>query len=208
MSDTDNTRPWSVKCLDDPSWLTARHDHTGPLGAAGCDLPARPTKTAEPFGSPETTCTWVASHDFWTSAQGRAHCSRCAGQDERKANARRSRYAGAREAREEFRGVFGSAQVVDDLADVPDLFVERDLEAEYGTDFTTCAAVAEALGIVAPSHVVHVEGRFRYLDREDWEPTEIGTAVTVMQPDGTREVLVFEESYVDFLNSRTAVGAQ
>ncbi|GAB2732442.1 hypothetical protein [Nocardioides pakistanensis] len=188
MSRTDKTRPWDVKCLDDPSWLVEVHDHRNGV----CDLPERPRRMTSPFGSTERgACTWAATREFWANRANGCGCSRCADQVGRKARARRVRHAARVEAEAERLAYVG----FDDLADI-DLFPAPDAAEDF-------SAVADALDLPSGAFVVGVDETHRY----DIEGTVLATftTVTVLHPGGTRDRHRYEVTRRQFLDDPTDI---
>lgn len=189
MSRTDKTRPWDVKCLDDPSWLVEDHDHRNGV----CDLPDRPRGMASPLGGTERgACTWIATREFWAHRANGCGCTWCTDQEGRRAERRRSRHSARAVVREDRLNYDG----FDDLSDI-DLFGDRDDDTAFFAD------IAAALDLPAGAFVVGVDGTHR--PGIEGEVLSTFTTVTVLHPDGTREAHRFEVTRAQFLDDPTDV---
>lgn len=218
MSKTFKTRPASVKVLDDPSWLTERHDHR----FGSCDLGERPKKkkkaelrwfgsggaSSSPGGTREPRCFWWFADSFWHQPANGCGCPLCTAQDWRKAERRKQRHVGKADVRTEQRVASGVARSssaslhdVDDVSGLDDAGYDPWVE-EFGNGFEaevrSYARLAEELALPTGSLVVDVD----YLNVDDDPIFDVPSpcedqadlepalaGVTVLHNDGTREKL-------------------
>lgn len=185
MSDTDKTRPWGVKCFDDPTWLEEGHDHRD----GACDLPTRPVKVANPFGDRGTRCQWVASRGFWSRRANGCGCARCAARDERRIVRRRARHVAKNETHDQQRALSAAATatgtVIDDLEDV-DLF-PAGWPTSFHDDVAWFASIRDDLGFGPDTLVVDLSEQYALSPLGTVEVTT--TEVSVLHNDGRREML-------------------
>ena len=100
MSRTYKTAPWRVKAVSRPG-VTCVESHNHENGF--CDLPALTPDEVSWLGKlvdGHRTCHWTFGSVFNFDGEFGCGCSLCTDQDGRKRKARRSRYAGRREARD------------------------------------------------------------------------------------------------------------
>jgi hypothetical protein len=229
MSRTDKTRPWAVKCLDDPSWLVEHHDHTS---GEPCDLPERPTKPLKSVWGlrAETHCFWRASHEFWVDPQNHCPCPMCRDKDGRKAEARKRRHDAKIEARAERLNANGfllveTAEELDsDDLKTPweqDRLESKDRWNGMRTSYEKHQAAARYLDLPDGDLVVaiHEKGGIEITDdclcefflagpcwhepSPDVVETDEFVVVEIMRADGTREERRFDMSWGEF---GTAIG--
>ena len=163
MSRTDKTAPWGVKAVSRPG-VTCVEKHNHERGF--CDLPALTPDEVSWFGKfvdGRWTCHWTYGSVFHFDGKFGCGCSMCNDQDGRKQKARRSRYAGRREAREGLMRDHYERTGVDN-------FQSRMREDEFRTGidewFQIHADVAKALDLPDGTVVVRVSPSEKFFDSE------------------------------------------
>lgn len=189
MSRTDKTRPLAVRVMDRRRHLEEVHDHTdGP-----CDLPPRPRGRAETlWGTADTRCGWVASHEWLCSAEAacgcRTHSKKRSVWAQQQAAADRTRNRRVKYAARVDADLYGA----DDLADVPDLFADLALDRLYGdihSEVDHYAHLAEILDLPTGALVVGVRGDvWAYWCEACGSRETMDGLVEVLHPDGRRQV--------------------